>query len=299
MKTDVVIIGGSFAGLSAAMQLVRGRRSVVVVDANSPRNRFAKESHGVFCLDGKTPVEIRATALAQLRSYPTFRLTEDTAVDVAQTKEGFSVTLANGIQYHAQKLILASGITDQLPDIPGVKEHWGKSVIHCPYCHGYELQNRALGVLATSEMSFHQAAMIPDWGTTTLFTQGQYTPDDAVFDHLHRRGVSIENTAIVRVVGDGEHIQRVELSDGRQIAIKGLYLVPKVTITSPLVAKLNLERVETPMGTCIKVDELKESSTAGIFVAGDLSNPMQSGTFAIASGTMAGVAAHRALIFNH
>ncbi|WP_198147357.1 NAD(P)/FAD-dependent oxidoreductase [Gilvimarinus polysaccharolyticus] len=145
MKTEIVIIGGSFAGLSAAMQLVRGRRNVVVVDANSPRNRFSKESHGIFCLDGKTPAEIRATALAQLQSYPTFRLVEDSAVDVAQTTDGFLVTLASGNQHHAQKLILATGITDQLPDIPGVKEHWGKSVIHCPYCHGYELQDRVLG----------------------------------------------------------------------------------------------------------------------------------------------------------
>ncbi len=141
--------------------------------------------------------------------------------------------------------------------------------------------------------------MIPDWGATTLFTQGQYKPEGEVLDHLHQRGVSLEESAIVRVVGDGEHIQHVELADGRQTAIQGLYVAPQVTITSPIVAKLKLETVETPMGTHIKVDEFKESSTAGVFVAGDLSNPMQNGTFAIASGTMAGVAAHRALMFNH
>ena len=299
MKTEVVIVGGSFAGLSAAMPLVRARRNVVVVDVNSPRNRFAKESHSIFCLDGKTPSEIRATALAQLQAYPSFRLVEDTAIDVEHTKAGFSVTLASGDQYHAKKLILATGIIDRLPDIPGVKEHWGKSVIHCPYCHGYELQDRALGVLATSEMGFHQAAMIPDWGATTLFTQGQYKPEGEVLYHLRARGVSIEDSSITRVVGDGEHLQQVELSDGRQIAIRGLYVARKAVVTSTLVVKVKLETVETVMGTHVKVDEHKESSIKGVFVAGDLSNSMQNGTFAIASGTMAGIAAHRSLIFDH
>ena len=298
MNADVIIVGGSFAGLSAAMQLVRGRRNVVVIDANSPRNRFAKESHGVFCLDGKTPAEIRLTALSQLRSYPTFQLIEDTVSEVNQTEDGFSVLLRNGQSYHSRKLILTTGITDLLPDIPGVKEHWGKSVIHCPYCHGYELQDRALGVLATSELSFHQAAMIPDWGTTTLFTQGQFKPEGEMRDYLLNRGVTIEDTVVTHVLGDGEDIHHVVLADGRKTPIKGLYVGPKIIVASPLISKLNLETIETPMGTIVKVNDFKESSMKGVFVAGDLSNPMQSGTFAVASGTMAGIAAHRSLIFN-
>lgn len=298
MKTDVIIIGGSFAGLSAAMQLVRGRRRVVLIDANLPRNRFAKESHGVFCLDGKTPSEIRLTALSQLSSYPTFHFIEETATEVKQTPEGFSVTLKSGATYDAKKLILTIGITDQLPDIPGVKEHWGKTVIHCPYCHGYELRDRALGVLATTELSFHQAAMIPDWGVTTLFTQGRFKPEGEVLDHLISRGVALEETAVTHVIGDGEQIRHVLLADGRHIPIKGLYVAPKAIVDSPLIKKLNLETLETPMGTIVKVNDLKESSMKGVFVAGDVSNALQNGTFAIASGTMAGVAAHRSLIFN-
>lgn len=298
MKTDVIILGGSFAGLSAAMQLVRGRRHVVLIDANSPRNRFAKTSHGIFGLDGKTPSEIRSTALSQLNAYPTFHLVEEMAIKVAKISDGFCVTLKNGATYNAKKLILTTGITDQLPDIPGVKEHWGKSVIHCPYCHGYELKDRSLGVLATSELAFHQAAMIPDWGATTLFTQGQFKPEGEVLDHLIRRGVAIEETAITHVVGDGEHIQHVLLEDGRTSPIKGLYVAPRAIITSPLIDMLNLETVETAMGTMVTVNDFKESSVKGVFVAGDLSNAMQSGTLAVMSGTMAGVGAHRSLIFN-
>lgn len=298
MKTDVIIVGGSFSGLSAAMQLVRGRRNVVLIDANSPRNRFAKTSHGVFGLDGKTPAQIRTTALSQLSDYPTFHLVEDMAIKVDKTPEGFCVTLRNGATYSAKKLILTTGITDQLPDIPGVKEHWGKSVIHCPYCHGYELKDRSLGVLATSKLAYHQAAMIPDWGATTLFTQGQFKPEGEVLDHLISRGVSIEESPVTHVVGDGEHIQHVLLADGRTIPIKGLYVAPRVIVASPLIGMLNLETVETPMGTMVTVNDLKESSVKGVFVAGDLSNAMQSGTLAIASGTMAGLGVHRSLIFN-
>ena len=298
MKTDVIIVGGSFSGLSAAMQLVRGRRNVVLIDANSPRNRFAKTSHGVFGLDGKTPAQIRTTALSQLSDYPTFHLVEDMAIKVDKTPEGFCVTLRNGATYSAKKLILTTGITDQLPDIPGVKEHWGKSVIHCPYCHGYELKDRSLGVLATSELAYHQAAMIPDWGATTLFTQGQFKPEGEVLDHLISRGVSIEESSGTHVFGDGEHIQHVLLADGRTIPIKGLYVAPRVIVASPLIGMLNLETVETPMGTMVTVNDLKESSVKGVFVAGDLSNAMQSGTLAIASGTMAGLGVHRSLIFN-
>ena len=298
MKVDVLILGGSFAGLAAAMQLARSQRSVVVIDANAPRNRFAAASHGVFCLDGQSPAQIRATALAQLRPYPTFTLLEDTAIAIEQSNAGFTVVTVNGTRVNAKRVILAMGITDQLPDIPGVKEHWGKSVIHCPYCHGYELRNRALGVLATSEMSFHQAALIPDWGATTLFTQGVFEPQGETLIHLQARGVTLERAPIIEVVGNGVDIQSVKLADGRVLSLEGLYVGPRTTIGSPLIESLSLALEDAPLGPIVKVNEFKESSVKGIFVAGDLSNAMQSGTFAIASGTMAGIAAHQSLVAN-
>lgn len=298
MNVDVVIIGGSFAGLAAAMQLVRARKTVLVIDANSPRNRYADASHGIFCLDGKTPAEIRATALAQLRAYPTFELMEDSANAVEATGDGFKATTEGGHSLAAKRVILAMGITDKLPEIPGVQERWGKTVIHCPYCHGYELSDRALGVLATSEMSFHQAAMIPDWGATTLFTQGQFKPEGDTLEHLLARGVTLEHSPVVEVLGDGVEVEGVRLANGRTALIQGLYVGPRITLTSPLIERLKLEIEETPLGPIVKVDGMKESSVKGIYVAGDLSNPMQNGTFAIASGTMAGVAVHRSLIFD-
>jgi len=298
MSHDVLIIGGSFAGLAAAMPLVRGRRKVLVLDTGTPRNRFARSSHGVFCLDGKSPAEIQAEALAQLQQYPTFEFKEDEAVKIEKTDAGFEVTTTAAVTYRTKKILLAFGVKDQLPDIPGLKTYWGKSVIHCPYCHGYELSGGALGVLATHEMSLHQAAMIPDWGVTTLFTQGKYHPAGEQAETLKRRGVTIEETPVAEVLGEGDQVSSVELEDGRSIALQGVFVAPTISIQSPLIDSLGLALSETPMGAFVEVDGFKESSVKGVFVAGDLSNQMHNATFAVASGTMAGIAAHRALIFD-
>lgn len=297
MIYDVIIIGGSFAGLSAAMQLVRAQREVLLIDGNSPRNRFAKASHGVFGLDGKSPAEIREIGLNQLHAYPTFELWEDLVEGLEQCAEGFSVITQSDRQAKGLRVILASGIRDRLPEIDGIAECWGESVVHCPYCHGYELRNQNLGVLATTEMSLHQAAMIPDWGATTLFTQGQFEPEGDMAGLLERRGVTIERTPVVRVIHVGKQVQGVELSDGREIPLGGLYVGPQIEMNTPLIERLGLAMQETPMGNVVKVDEMKESSIKGLFVAGDLSNPMQSGTLAVASGMFAGICAHRSLIF--
>ncbi|RAK01385.1 NAD(P)/FAD-dependent oxidoreductase [Aliidiomarina maris] len=298
MFIDVLIIGGSFAGLSAAMPLVRGRRKVLLLDTKMPRNRFASASHGVFCLDGKAPADIQAEALSQLRQYPTFEFKEDEAIAIEKIVTDFVISTRAGSRYIAKKVILAFGIQDQLPDIPGVETFWGKNVIHCPYCHGYELSGGPLGVLATHELSSHQAAMIPDWGPTTLFIQGKHYPKGEQAATLKRRGVTLEHTPVVQVVGSKDRMSSVLLEDGRSIELQGLYVAPTITIQSPLVDALGLVLQQNAMGAFIEVDEFKESSVKGVFVAGDLSNPLQNGTFAIASGTLAGIAAHRALMFN-
>ena len=298
MLMDVLIIGGSFAGLSAAMPLIRARRNVLVLDTKMPRNRYARASHGVFCLDGNAPDDIQAKALAQLKQYPTFSYKEDEAKIIDVTDAGFAVATSAGAVYRAKKVILAFGIQDQLPDIPGVRKFWGRSVIHCPYCHAYELSSGPLGVLATQDISLHQASMVSEWGATTLFTQGKFRPQGEHAETLQRQGVRIEDTPVVAVDGEGDQISAVRLKDGRHVALQGLFVAPTLEVKSPLIDSLALRLKDTPTGTFVEVDEFKESSVKGVFVAGDLSNPMQNATFAIASGTMAGIAAHRALIFN-
>ena len=170
---DVIVIGGSFAGLSATLQLARARRRVLLIDAGEPRNRFATAAHGFLGQDGVAPHVIRATARAQLAAYPTVRFHQGLATQAAASLEGFGVTCADGATHHAARLILATGVRDELPAVPGIGERWGRTVLHCPYCHGYELQGAPVGVLAGHEKSAHQAALLPDWGDAdrTLLTE--------------------------------------------------------------------------------------------------------------------------------
>lgn len=162
MKHDAIVIGGSFAGLAAATYLARGRRDVAVVDAGLPRNRFATHSHGFLGFDGVAPSVIVATARTQLAVYPTVSQVAGEVASAERRDDGFAVTLETGEVLTGDKLILAFGINDVLPEIPGLAERWGKSVIHCPYCHGYEFAGQRLGVLGMSPNSIHQAMLIPE-----------------------------------------------------------------------------------------------------------------------------------------
>lgn len=177
MTYDAIVIGGSFAGLSAAIQIARARRRVLLIDAGLPRNRFADASHGFLGQDGRRPQDIIGDARRQLSLYPTVEFIDSEAVSASKTDGDFAVTLADGSEKRAMRLILATGVKDDLPAIPGLPERWGQSVLHCPYCHGYEVGGQALGVLANTPMSAHQALLISDWGPTTYFTQNAFEPD--------------------------------------------------------------------------------------------------------------------------
>ena len=296
MKQDVIIIGGSFAGLSAAMQLSRGQRTVTVIDAAQPRNRFASASHGFFTLDGETPSAIREKATQQLSKYNTFTLVNGKAEGATKTEQGFVVTLTDGTELTSHRLILATGLVDKLPELPGLKERWGQTIVHCPYCHGHELKHHAMGVLATSAMSSHQAAMLPDWGVTTLFTQGEFIPDEEELAFLQKRGVTIENTPVKEVLGDAPNIDGVRLADGRVIEIGAMYVGGKTLMASPIAASLGCEIENSDTGESIKTDDFKLTSVEGVYACGDISNQWQNATFASASGVMAGAAVHQSLI---
>lgn len=295
MKQDVVVIGGSFAGISAAMQLARGQRKVTVIDAGKPRNRFANYSHGFFTLDGYSLKAIKEKSWQQLQAYESATLIEDEVITVIKEVDGFTIKLASAT-LSAKKLIIATGIKDVLPDISGLKSRWGQTVIHCPYCHGYELRNKILGVVATSQMSLHQAGMIPDWGVTTYFSQGEYYPDPQQASFLQKRGVTIEHEPIVEVLGDGIEISAVKLADGRLIDMQCLYVGPKTLMASSIASQLGCKFTEGPLGDVIVTDDFKQTTVAGVFAAGDIANPMQNATFASASGVMAGIGAHKQLI---
>ncbi|MCA0962381.1 NAD(P)/FAD-dependent oxidoreductase [Salipiger bermudensis] len=298
MDHDVIIIGGSFAGLSAAMQLARARRNVLVLDTGAPRNRYAAASHGFPGQDGKRPAHIRGALRVELDAYPTVTFLDAEAVQASRQGAGFHLSLAAGDALTAKRLILAYGVRDTLPDLPGLSERWGTGVLHCPYCHAYELNRQPVGVLARSEMAMHQAMLLPDWGPTTLFTQGAFAPTPEQRHTLADRGVMIEDTPIASLFGPAPALEAVRLADGREIPIAALFTAPQTTPASDLATSLGCESTDGPSGPYLAVDAMQMTNVPGVFAAGDVATPAANATLAAAAGVMAGVAAHRSLIFD-
>lgn len=296
MPFDAIVVGGSFAGLSAATYIARGRRSVCVIDMGAPRNRFAAASHGFFGQDGRDPLTMIANARAQLAAYPQVTFVSGEAVD-AHAGRDFTITLASGETLNADRLVLAFGISDVLPDLPGLAERWGKSVLHCPYCHGYEFAERRLGVLAVSPMSAHQALLIAEWGPTTLFLNGAEMPDESTHKRLAERGVAIEPAPLAALTGDGEMLSGVRLKDGRTVAVDALYLAPGSRLNSPLAERLGCALDDGPFGPVIRTDSAKLTTVAGVYAAGDIARASHSVSWATADGVTAGVSAHQSLVF--
>ncbi len=290
---DVIIIGGSYAGLSAATQLARARRRVLVVDAGQRRNRYAMHSHGFLGQDGRAASAIAADGRAQLMKYPTVRWHEGAAVQAQALNDGFRVTLADGSAHAARRLVLATGMVDELPAIPGLAERWGSSVFHCPYCHGYELEQGRIGVLATSAHSFHHAMMLPDWGQVTFFLNGAFAPDDTQLAQLAARGVTIERAPVQAMSG----VATVALGDGRALEMDGLFVLSRLHSASPLAEQLDCAMEEGPMGHYLRTDAAKATSIPGVYACGDAARMAGSVAFAVADGAMAGVAAHQSLVF--
>lgn len=296
MLLDVIVVGGSFAGLSAALQLARARRRVLVIDAGLPRNRFADAAHGVLGHDGKAPAAIMREAMCQLTAYPTVEILRGEALNAIAHPDGFNVTVSDGRSVRARRLVLATGVVDTLPDLPGLRERWGATVLHCPYCHGYEMRDRPLGVLANHPMAAHQAAMIPDWGPTTLFTQGRFEPEAEQLTHLAARGVTIEREPVVALLGDAPDLDAVQLADGRTVTVNALFVAPSTRMASPLAQQLGCAFDDGMLGPVIRVDDWKATTVPGVYAAGDAIRSMHNATLASADGVLAGVGAHQSLM---
>lgn len=296
MLYDAIVVGGNFAGLSAALILGRARRKVAVIDAGLPRNRFAAHAHGFLGLDGRAPQEIMALGREQVLAYPTVQCIDGEAMEAGGTTGDFYVNVAGGATLRARRLLLASGVKDTLAPVPGLRERWGRTVVHCPYCHGYELADRPLGVLAAHPMAPLQAATLPDWGPTTYFTQGEYEPDATQAALLAARGVRIERSPIVELLGDAPALDGVRLADGRVVDIRALYTAPRTQVASPLVRQLGCALDDGPTGPYLRIDDQKRTSVAGVYAAGDAASPMPNAILAAAAGNLAAVFLHKSLM---
>ncbi|CAB3671877.1 NAD(P)/FAD-dependent oxidoreductase [Achromobacter kerstersii] len=296
MTYDAIIVGGSFAGLSAAMQLARARRRILLIDGGLPRNRYAAHSHGFLGQDGKAPYEIVREAREQLAQYPTVKFLDGQAVKAREDAGLLRVSIEDGQDVQGKRLILATGLRDELPALASLQERWGLTVLHCPYCHGYEVAGSPLGVMAAHPLSAHQAMLLPDWGPTTYFTQGEFEPDAEQAALLEKRGVRIERTPIVELMGTAPALDAVKLADGRRMAIHALFVASRTHMASPLAMQLGCAFNDGPLGPLIRVDELRQTSIPNVYAAGDAAIPMSNATLASASGVMAGVCVHRSLV---
>lgn len=299
MHYDAVVIGGSYAGLSAAMQLARAGRTVCIIDDGKPRNRFADAAHGFFGQDGVPPLQMIAQGRENVAKYPNASMVQGTAVNAAADgPELFRVLLASGKAMTATKLVLAYGISDILPEIPGLTPRWGKTVIHCPYCHGYEFKGKQLGVLNLQAGSAHQALLVADWGPVTFFLNGKPSPDDKVLAQLTARGVKLEPDEVMSLEGEGTSLSGARVSGGRLVSLAAMYISAKTKMGTDLAIQLGCAFDEGPSGQIVRVDPANMMTTVrGVYAAGDITRMQNSATFASSGGVLAGASLHQALVF--
>ena len=293
---DAVVVGGSYAGMAAALQLARARRAVAVVDGGTRRNRFAAAAHGFLSRDGYTPDMIAGQARKQLLHYPSVDWIDGEVAECGGSLDAFSAIMKSGERLEARRLILATGVTDELPRITGLAELWGRRVFHCPYCHGYELEGEPIGVLAAGLAAFHHAMLIAEWGKTTLFANDAFEPDASQTAELTARGITMEHTGVASVHAEHAGIA-VELRDGRTVPLAGLFVQSRTAPAGLVAGQLGCAMQDGPLGPYVGTNGTQETSVEGVFAAGDLARAAGSVTFAVADGAQAGVAAHRSLIF--
>ncbi|MFG6486314.1 NAD(P)/FAD-dependent oxidoreductase [Roseateles sp. BYS78W] len=294
---DVIIIGGSFAGLAAALQLGRAGRKVTVLDTGLPRNRFAHHSHGLLGHDHKPPSDILAEARQQLARYAAIKLVNARAYSVSGALDDFSVLTSDGQSLGARRVILSYGITDQMPDVPGFAECWGTTIVPCPYCDGFEVAGRHWGLVWSSPQSHQSARLFLDWtDKLTVFADGHDIPADVQAD-LAGRNIPVIDGRINEIAHHQGHIATVNLDTRKNVAVDVLFAHPRNKPSASLHESLGLATVDTPVGIALKVDERRQTSMPGIYAAGDLATPfLPSVTQATWQGAMAGIFAQQSML---
>jgi thioredoxin reductase len=296
MDTDFIVVGGSFAGIAAALQLARANRPLCVIDAGQPRNRFASAAHGFVGHDGRAPQAIMADARRQLLAYPSASMIEATVESAVRTEGGFEVALSGGQRLRARRLILATGVVDQFPPIPGVRERWGRSILHCPYCHGYEFLGRQLAVIGMMPMSAHMAQLIAEWSPFVTYCANGIALEPEQERILVARGIRIEHAKVVALGGTAPALDGIVLDDGSVVPADAAFLATEVS-SCPLARQLGCEFDQGPLGVYVRTNEFQETTVPGVFAAGDVARMPHNATWAAADGVMAGAAAHRSVVF--
>ena len=291
-----VIVGGGSAGLSAALILARAQRRVLVLDGGEPRNRFAPHMHGVLGRDGTSPLELvadgRREVLAAGGVVETARVAR-----IAALESGFELVTEEGGRVRASRVVVATGIRDQLSDIPGLAGQWGRGVVACPYCDGYEARGTHIGVLVGSPLGLHKVQMLRSYSPdVTVFTAlvGEVPADD--LRAMAARGIRVDDRAIARVLSEGDRVTGVEFADGAVLAIDVLFTDPAPEPLDDLLRQLDVERTQTPFGEWTATDATHQTSVPGVFAIGNVANPAALVPIAMAAGVTAATTINAALV---
>ncbi|TRZ42249.1 NAD(P)/FAD-dependent oxidoreductase [Robertkochia solimangrovi] len=290
---EVIIIGGSYAGLSAAMSLGRSMRKVLILDNNLPCNRQTPYSHNFITQDGIPPAKIAAQAKEQVLRYPTITFVSDTAISGTKTNGSFLIATRSGKEYYSAKLIFATGIKDQLPDIPGFADCWGISVIHCPYCHGYEFKGQRTGIFADVAKAFHLATLVNNLTSDlTLIIPEGASIDTVQAEKLTRNGIKILQKEIKAVVHVNGQLSEIVFIDDHRIPLDALYAAIPFIQSSKIPENLGCALTESGH---LDIDEFHRTNTDGIFACGDNTSPMRSVANAVYSGNFTGAIVNKLL----
>ncbi|MEV7142763.1 NAD(P)/FAD-dependent oxidoreductase [Streptomyces tauricus] len=297
---EVVVVGGGAAGLSAALVLGRARRSVLVIDGGEPRNAPAAHMQGYLTRDGMSPAEFLAVGREEIARYGV-ELVRDLAVDAARDADGeFDVTLGGGRRVHGRRLFVATGLADELPAVPGVAERFGRDVLHCPYCHGWEVRDQAFGVLATTPMGVHQALMVSQWSkdvTLFLHTVAEEELADEDLRRLAAAGVAVVPGEVAGLDVEDDRLTAVRLADGTAHARSVLFVAPRAVPRTGLLEQLGADLQETPFGSYAVVDATGLTSVPGVWAAGNAIGFGEQVVNAASGGYRAGATINGELLF--
>jgi len=294
MKFDVIIIGGSYAGLSAALALARAVRSVLVVDAGQPCNRQTPYSHNFLTHDGDKPADISAVAKAEVLKYPTVQFVDGTVVGAEKQSAGFGITLASGENFFARKLLISTGLKDLLPPIKGFAACWAISIVHCPYCHGYEIRDEKIGLLMNGDNAFEMAKNLNHWNRDlTVLTNGKSDLTAEQTEKLASKSIKIIEEEIAEFEHEDGVLKNVVFSSTQKLALKAVYARAEVEQHADFHLQLGFELTEL---NTIKVDEQQKTTVEGIYAAGDCTTLMRSLPIITASGTLAAIMMNKEMI---
>jgi thioredoxin reductase len=287
---DVVVIGGGAAGLNGALQLARSRRSVLVVDAGQQRNRPAHAVHGLLGHDGVPPAQLLARGRDEVRGYGGEVVTGAVATVHGDVDSGFTVALADGRAVRTRRLLVTSGLVDELPDIPGLRERWGRDVVHCPYCHGWEVRDQAIGVLASGPRSVHQALLFRQLSDDVVYFRHGTALDDAEAAKLAARGIRVIDGEVSALVIADDRLAGVRLADGGVVPRQAVAVGARMTARAGFLADLGLKPSEHPSGTGMHIaaDPAGHTEVPGVWAAGNVTDLFAQVGASAAAGALAG-----------